>query len=150
MTETPEELRSRTMRAVKGENTTPEMRIRRVIHSMGYRYRLHRKDLPGKPDLVFPRRRKIIFIHGCFWHGHDCRRGARMPKANRDYWERKISRNRARDADHRTALQQAGWRVLIIWECQLKEMDWLRNEIARFLESPGDDCQVGLTQRDLT
>ena len=86
------------MRAVKSHDTKPELLVRRAIHCMGYRYRLHRKDLPGKPDVVFPSRKKIIFVHGCFWHGHDCARGARMPKSNRSYWVSKISRNRERDA----------------------------------------------------
>jgi len=133
VSETPKEIRSRTMRAVKGENTKPEMLVRRLVHSMGYRYRLHCKDLPGKPDLVFPRRRKVIFIHGCFWHGHDCKRGARMPKANQDYWERKISRNRDRDAKNSRELEQSGWSILIIWECQLKEKSFLCEKIENFL-----------------
>src|SRR5205814_5907334 len=94
--ETPEQ-RSRIMRAVKGRDTAPEMTVRRIVHGMGYRYRLHRKDLPGKPDLVFPRDHKVIFVHGCFWHGHDCQRGARAPKMNADYWSTKIARNRNRD-----------------------------------------------------
>src|ERR1035441_7400080 len=113
MKEDPE-TRSRTMRAVKGKNTKPEMVVRRLVHSMGYRYRLHRQDLPGRPDMVFPRLRKIILIHGCFWHGHDCVRGARMPKANQDYWQKKISRNSLRDACSIAALQSQGWHVAVI------------------------------------
>ncbi|MDZ7622437.1 MAG: very short patch repair endonuclease [Candidatus Competibacteraceae bacterium] len=113
--------RSRTMRAVKSRDTAPEMTVRRLIFSMGYRYRLHRKDLPGKPDLVFSIRRKVIFVHGCFWHGHDCRRGAGVPKNNREYWERKIARNRERDCQHSADLERGGWAVLTLWECQVRE-----------------------------
>lgn len=125
--------RSRTMRAVKGRDTTLEMTIRRLIFAMGYRYRLHRKDLPGKPDLVFPIRRKVIFIHGCFWHGHDCRRGARIPKTNREYWEKKIAGNRERDSQHYKNLAQAGWAILVIWECQSKPLDDCAERIREFL-----------------
>ncbi len=107
MKETPEE-RSRIMRAVKGTNTGPEMIVRRLAHGMGYRFRLHRQDLPGKPDLVFPRLKKIIFVHGCFWHGHDCARGARVPLRNRAYWLRKIAKNRTRDEASRRALSALG------------------------------------------
>jgi DNA mismatch endonuclease (patch repair protein) len=126
--------RSRIMRAIKGRDTAPEMTVRRLIFSMGYRYRLHQKDLPGKPDLVFPTRRKVIFVHGCFWHGHDCRRGARVPKTNREYWERKIARNRERDGQHYTDLKQAGWAVLILWECQIRDREVCVERIKEFLE----------------
>lgn len=114
------EKRSEVMRAVKARDTGPEMRLRRALHAEGYRYRLHRKDLPGSPDLVFPARRAVIFVHGCFWHGHDCPRGARTPKSNRAYWEAKIDRNKARDAAALDALVRAGWRALVVWECELK------------------------------
>ena len=97
------------------------MTVRRLLTRMGARYRLHRADLPGKPDIVMPGRRLAIFVHGCFWHGHDCARGARTPKANRDYWQAKIGRNVARDAAHRDALQAQGWRVATLWECGLKD-----------------------------
>src|SRR5579863_2115314 len=103
MKETPEQ-RSRIMGAVKGSDTAPEMMVRRMAHRMGYRFRLHRKDLPGKPDLVFPGLRKVVFVHGCFWHGHDCTRGARVPIRNRDYWTAKIARNRERDKRARREL----------------------------------------------
>lgn len=125
--------RSCIMRAVKGQDTAPEMTVRRLVYGMGYRYRLHRKDLPGKPDLVFPSRRKVVFVHGCFWHGHDCKRGARIPKTNRDYWEKKIDRNRRRDARHYEDLERTGWSVMVIWECQLKDRDALTGRIAEFL-----------------
>lgn len=126
--------RRRTMQAVKSKNTKPEMTVRRITHAMGYRYRLHRKNLPGKPDLVFPSRRKIIFVHGCFWHGHECRRGARMPKDNRDYWQAKIARNKARDIVTIKALTEAGWSALTIWECEIGRASRLRKKISRFLD----------------
>ncbi len=113
--------RSAVMRRIKGKDTSPELKVRRMLTRMGLRYRLHRADLPGKPDIVMPGRRLVIFVHGCFWHGHDCVRGARAPKANRDYWERKIGRNRERDIEHRAALEALGWRVVTLWECELKD-----------------------------
>jgi len=115
------EKRSAVMRRVKGRDTGPEMTVRRLLTALGARYRLHRKDLPGKPDIVLPGRRLAIFVHGCFWHGHDCARGARVPKANRDYWLGKVARNRERDIASRAALEAAGWRVEVIWECDLKD-----------------------------
>ena len=132
MNEAPE-TRSRIMRAVKGRDTSLEITIRRLIYSMGYRYRLHRKDLPGKPDIVFSSRRKVLFIHGCFWHGHGCKRGARVPKTNREYWEKKIGRNQARDVKNKAALQALGWEVLIIWECQIKDEAALKQRLSEFL-----------------
>ncbi len=132
MKETPEE-RSRIMRAVKGRDTAPELIVRRLAHRMGYRFRLHRQDLPGKPDLVFPRLRKVLFVHGCFWHGHDCARGARVPVQNRDYWTLKIARNKERDARARRALKALGWRSLALWECQLKDAGDVMKTIKRFL-----------------
>ena len=121
------------MRAVKSRDTMPEMIVRRMVHTMGKRYRLHRADLPGKPDLTFSRLKKIIFVHGCFWHGNDCKRGARLPKENADYWANKINRNRERDAKAQAALLIMGWDVLVIWECQLKDRRALSNLIIRFL-----------------
>jgi DNA mismatch endonuclease, patch repair protein len=116
----PAEKRSAVMRRVKGKDTTPELAVRKALTRLGARYRLHRKDLPGKPDIVMPGRRLALFVHGCFWHGHDCARGARVPKQNRDYWVGKVARNRARDATSREALGALGWRVETIWECDLK------------------------------
>ena len=109
------------MRRVKGRGTSTELVVRRLVWSLGGRYRLNLSDLPGKPDLVLSSRRLAVFVHGCFWHGHDCKRGARTPKANRTYWEAKISRNRARDEIVRSALEAAGWRVETVWECELKD-----------------------------
>lgn len=133
MKETSQE-RSRIMRRVKGRDTGPEMKVRRLVHGLGYRYRLHRKDLPGKPDLVFAGRHKVIFVHGCFWHGHSCKRGARVPKTNAGYWKRKIERNKERDIEHMKLLKDKGWGVLLLWECQLSDKEWLREVIVEFLD----------------
>lgn len=121
------------MRAVKGRDTSPELLVRRLAHRMGYRFRLHRDDLPGKPDLTFPARRAVIFVHGCFWHGHSCKRGARIPKSNSGYWTAKIARNVARDARHTKRLKADGWRVLVLWECGLKDQAKLSSRINAFL-----------------
>jgi DNA mismatch endonuclease (patch repair protein) len=129
------EARSRIMRAVKDRDTKPEMTVRRMVHGMGYRYRLHRKDLPGKPDLVFSSRKKVIFVHGCFWHGHNCARGARVPKVNRDYWQEKIRRNKERDKKSRKSLLKDGWNVLEIWECELKNKQAASIKIDSFLNA---------------
>src|SRR5262249_55877385 len=122
--------RSEVMRRVRGRDTRPELKVRRLITRMGLRYRLHRKDLPGKPDLVFAGRRVALFVHGCFWHGHDCARGARQPKANADYWLKKIARNRARDAEVQQRLADAGWRPVVVWECELKDEARLAERLA--------------------
>jgi DNA mismatch endonuclease (patch repair protein) len=128
--------RSAVMRRVKGRDTTPELKVRRALTALGARYRLHRKDLPGNPDIVMPGRRLVVFVHGCFWHGHDCARGARVPKANRDYWVDKVDRNRARDLRSRAALQHAGWRVETVWECDLKDAPGLERRLAAMLNLP--------------
>src|SRR5580692_552424 len=109
------------MRRVKSRDTTPERTVRRLLWRLGARYRLDRRDLPGRPDIVLAGRKLVIFVHGCFWHGHDCARGARVPKANRDYWTGKIGRNRARDIETRARLEALGWRVEVVWECELKD-----------------------------
>jgi DNA mismatch endonuclease (patch repair protein) len=128
------EQRERTMRSVHSKDTETEMRVRRLVHRMGYRYRLHRADLPGKPDLVFPARRKIIFINGCFWHGHDCKSGRKRPKTNVEYWSRKLERNKGRDQANYEALCKAGWEVLIVWECELANPDCLAQRVRSFLD----------------
>ena len=115
------EQRSAVMRKVPGKNSSAELKVRRLLTGMGLRYRLHRKDLPGSPDVAMPGRRTALFVHGCFWHGHDCRRGARAPKANADYWSAKIARNKARDTASVAALVAMGWRPLVVWECELKD-----------------------------
>lgn len=114
------EQRSAIMRAVKGTDTRPEMFVRKLAFGMGFRYRLHVSDLPGKPDLVFPGRKKVIFVHGCFWHRHHCGEGRSMPASNRDYWTAKLARSVVRDARNRRRLRRLGWHVLIVWECQTK------------------------------
>jgi DNA mismatch endonuclease (patch repair protein) len=117
---TPAE-RSAVMRRVKGRNTAPERKLRKLLTRMGLRYRLHRTDLPGSPDVAMIGRRTAIFMHGCFWHGHDCKRGDRQPKANAAYWTAKIARNRARDAAALAALADMGWRGIVVWECELAD-----------------------------
>ena len=127
------EQRSRIMRAVKSRDTKPEMMVRRLLHRMGYRYRLHSKDLPGKPDIVFGSRRKVIFIHGCFWHGHSCKRGNRPPKNNAEYWKMKIMRNIELHSDQLNELAAAGWEVLTLWECELTDEKIIRQQLTSFL-----------------
>ena len=129
------EQRSRIMRAVRSRDTKPEMTVRRLLHRLGYRYRLHRKDLPGTPDIVFGPMRKVIFVHGCFWHGHSCPRGARMPATNIDYWRRKIDRNVERHAKQTEQLRATGWVPLIIWECQTTPEQTLCERLRAFLSS---------------
>ena len=124
------------MSNIRAKGMKPEMVVRRLAHSMGYRYRLHRKELPGKPDLVFPSRRKAIFVHGCFWHQHtsaSCNI-ARIPQSNQDYWLPKLRRNVARDAEHLADLYKLGWEALTLWECELKEGSDLRRRIRVFLD----------------
>ncbi len=132
---TIDETRSRTMRAVRSKDTKPELIVRRLIHSLGFRFRLHRRDLPGSPDLVFSGRRKVIFVHGCFWHGHDCVRGNRKPVANADYWHAKIRGNVERDIRNETALRENRWDVLTIWECEtkLKDREAITRRVMSFL-----------------
>ena len=125
--------RRRNMQAIRGFGTKPEMVVRRLVHSLGFRYRLHRRDLPGTPDLVFPRLRKIIFVHGCFWHMHNCRYGRVKPKTNADFWEKKLSENRNRDRRNIQQLRRDGWRVFTIWECQTRDHKALRERILKFL-----------------
>ena len=129
----PSEQRSRIMRAVKHRNTQPELEVRRLLHGMGYRYRLHVRELPGKPDIVFPSRKKVIFVHGCFWHGHSCKRGSRPPKTNAEYWNDKIARNVSRYACQLDELAAAGWSTLTVWECQISDTAALENRLNAFL-----------------
>ncbi len=128
------EQRSGIMRAVHSHDTAPELALRKLLRQMGEPgYRLHRTDIPGKPDVAFIGRKLLIFVHGCFWHGHDCRRGSRMPTTNADYWQEKIDRNRHRDRRHRRQLTLHGWRVLVVWECQLRTPDKLQRRLTKFL-----------------
>jgi DNA mismatch endonuclease, patch repair protein len=117
------EKRSSIMRAVKSKDTKPEIAVRKALFALGYRYRLNVKNLPGKPDLVFTKHRTVIFVHGCFWHGHSCKRGRRVPKTNTAYWTNKIAGNKVRDKKNTAALQALGWRVIRIWECEVKTLD---------------------------
>lgn len=125
--------RSERMSRIRNVDTKPEMAIRCLIHGMGYRYRLHARDLPGHPDLVFRSRKKVVFVHGCFWHQHGCRQ-YRQPRSRLSFWETKLARNKARDAEVLRELEELGWRVLVIWECQMKNSDLLRSRIKSFLE----------------
>ena len=131
---TPER-RSANMARIRSSGTKPEMLVRRLAHRLGYRYRLHRKDLPGKPDLVFPGRRAIIFVHGCFWHQHPdptCKDSV-LPKSREEYWLPKLQRNQQRDSEHVEALLKEGWRVLIIWECETRNLAELTLTLQSFL-----------------
>lgn len=129
---TPES-RSSCMRAVRSKDTSAELQVRSLVHKLGFRYSLHDARLPGKPDLVLRSRRKIIFVHGCFWHRHSCRHGSISPKTNADYWNAKRERNVQRDALQSRLLRADGWQVLIVWECQLKYPDRLSRRLQRFL-----------------
>ncbi|WP_218032758.1 very short patch repair endonuclease [Pararhodospirillum oryzae] len=128
--------RSERMRRIRGRDTAPEWVVRRLVHAMGYRYRLHVRDLPGKPDLVFRGRRCVIFVHGCFWHRHDCHLG-RLPKSNLQFWLPKFEANKERDARTLSALDALGWRVLTVWECELVDKEKIRKKIMEFLEGTG-------------
>lgn len=123
------------MARVRSRDTKPEMMVRRLVHAMGYRYRLHAKDLPGKPDLVFRSREKVVFIHGCFWHRHAGCALARLPKSRQDFWLPKLDANRQRDANNERALRDAGWDVLTIWECELGDIAQLKTRIRGFLDA---------------
>jgi DNA mismatch endonuclease, patch repair protein len=127
------EKRSQVMAAVRGKDTAPELKVRRLLWRAGYRYRLHAENLPGKPDLALPGRRAAVFVHGCFWHGHDCARGARAPKANAAYWAGKIARNRARDERNAAALVEMGWTPVTVWECELRDEPALLERLKRTL-----------------
>ena len=128
------EKRSWVMAQVKGRNTRPEKVVRSILYSMGYRFRLQRKDLPGKPDIVLPKYQAALFVHGCYWHRHDCPNGQRLPKSRLEFWLPKLEGNRERDIQKQALLREQGWNVLIIWECQLRGADTLRENIRAFLE----------------
>lgn len=125
--------RSANMARIRSKDMKPELVVRRLVHSLGYRYRLHRNDLPGKPDLVLGPRRKVIFVHGCFWHQHaGCREG-RIPKSNQTYWQPKLARNVERDQRVQRELAEAGWTVIVVWECEISDLDTLKERISGFL-----------------
>ena len=130
---TPAE-RSERMGRVRSKDTKPELLVRRLVHRMGFRYRLHRRDLPGNPDLVFPKRGKIIFVHGCFWHRHGTCKYTRWPKSRLEFWKPKLEANRRRDVANQRVLRRLGWKLLIVWECQLDSVEVLRSRLRAFLE----------------
>lgn len=139
------EKRSQMMAGIKGRDTRPEMLVRRALHARGYRFRLHRKDLPGKPDIVLPKYRVAIFVHGCFWHGHGCHL-FKWPTTREDFWREKIGRNRERDAEARTSLIAAGWRILVVWECALRRQRNLSQQFAaleEFVQSKRSSEEIG-------
>lgn len=128
------ERRSYIMSKVGQKNTKPELALRRALHGLGYRFRLHRRDLPGSPDIVFPSRTKVVFVHGCFWHGHGCRWG-RLPKSRPEYWQPKIETNKERDRRALTELQEAGWEPLVVWQCELRDLEGAVGRVEGFLKS---------------
>jgi len=125
------------MSRVKAKGSKPEMAVRRLVYGMGFRYRLHRRELPGSPDLVFASRRRVIFVHGCFWHRHDCKAGRRLPKTRLDFWRPKLEGNLRRDLDNQARLRREGWKVLVVWECEVGDTTALAGRIRRFLEDEG-------------
>lgn len=129
------ESRSANMRRIKSENTKPELVVRRLVYRLGYRYRLHRRDLPGKPDLVFPSQRRVIFVHGCFWHQHGPCSDSRIPKSRRSYWVPKLRANKRRDVRNYRRLRRLNWSYLVVWECQIGRSGNLVKKIEKFLES---------------
>ncbi len=133
---TPEE-RSKRMGLVRSKNTKPELLVRQLTHALGFRYRLHREGLPGRPDMVFPGRRKVIFVHGCFWHRHEGCHLARMPKSRLEFWEPKLTKNRERDLQVNKLLAEQGWKVLVVWECELRDKNALEQRIKEFLNETG-------------
>jgi len=128
--------RSWVMSRVRSRDTKPEMLVRRLLHGLGYRYRLHGEELPGSPDLVFPRKKMVIWVHGCFWHGHGCRNGVRLPKTNVEFWSAKRRANMARDQRSALALESMGWKALVLWECELRDLTVLELRIRNFLGPP--------------
>lgn len=139
--------RREIMQAIRCKDTAPEMFVRRLIHSLGYRYRLHDKKLPGNPDMVFPGRKKVIFIHGCYWHRHNCKKGRSVPKSNVDFWEKKFEANRDRDVRNQKILRKDGWSVMTIWQCQItsSNLEELKIEIQKFLNDPRNAKGPGLS-----
>jgi DNA mismatch endonuclease (patch repair protein) len=141
------EVRSFIMRQVRSKDTGPELRVRKIAHRLGYRYRLARNDLPGSPDLVFASRRAVIFVHGCFWHGHETCRYGRPPRSNSSYWGPKLAKNKERDARVLRELEAEGWRTLVLWQCQLDDEDAVERTLLEFLGAPRHSgtipCQIG-------
>jgi DNA mismatch endonuclease, patch repair protein len=123
------------MARIKGKDTGPEKAVRSILHALGYRFRLHRRSLPGSPDIVFPGRKAVVCVHGCFWHGHGCKQASYAPKSNADFWSRKLTQNIARDARTRAELEALGWRVLVVWECEIKKSVIIAERLQAFLEN---------------
>ena len=127
------EERSERMRRIRSKNTKPELFVRSLLHRHGYRFRIHRKDLPGSPDIVFPAKKKVIFVHGCFWHFHQRCRTAKRPKSRQAYWDNKFLLNKRRDKRHAASLKRQGWQVLTVWECQTRDEEYLLSKLKSFL-----------------
>jgi DNA mismatch endonuclease (patch repair protein) len=123
--------RSKLMSAVGSRDTSPELRVRRILHRLGFRFRLHRKDLPGRPDIVLPRLNTVVFVHGCFWHGHGCIKGRVRPASNADFWDEKLASNQARDQRNLQDLAAAGWKAIVIWECETRSVERLAELLPR-------------------
>ena len=140
------EKRSWVMSRVRGKNTRPEMVVRSLLHALGYRFRLHRKDLPGNPDIILPKYRVVIFVHGCFWHQHNCRHGQRLPSSNQAYWLTKLSKNRGRDIQNTAKLTGLGWAVLIVWECMLRDIAKLEKNLRDFIGNT-PRCSTNIKQQ---
>lgn len=137
------EKRSWIMRQVRGRDTKPEILVRSIVHRLGYRFRLHRKDLPGCPDIVLPRHKKVIFVHGCFWHGHpQCKRSVR-PTTNTDFWDKKLDLNIQRDERFQQELKEMGWGVLVVWQCETRDPENLIRKLERFLSDENEQNTAG-------
>lgn len=138
---TPSE-RSLRMALIRGVDTRPELQVRRTLHRLGYRFRLHHRDLPGKPDIAFPSRRKVIFVHGCFWHHHESCKVGHLPHSRREYWAEKFARNRERDARNLSAINELGWEAKVIWECEAKDQAALEGSLSAFLGPAGARVKI--------
>lgn len=137
--------RARNMSAIRGKDTAPELAVRRMLHGMGLRFRLHRKDLPGSPDIVLPKHLIVVFVHGCFWHRHEGCRFTTTPKTRREFWQAKFDGNVARDSRNQADLVQLGWRVLVVWECELREAAELRDRLVGEFDLPNDPPAQNVT-----
>lgn len=140
--------RSENMRRIRGKDTAPELVVRKLCRELGFTgYRIHRKDLPGKPDIAWIGQKRAIFVHGCFWHGHDCAEGIRKPKSNQDYWIPKIERNRQRDTENIAALHAIGWKIFVVWECEINDKGLFAERLQRFLSAKTPNKSSQLTRQ---
>lgn len=128
------------MGRIRSKNTKPELAVRRLVHALGYRFRLHRKDLPGSPDLVFSSKRSVIFVHGCYWHRHDCKRGKFFPAVNTAFWSEKFQRTLTRDRKALRSLSELGWSAMVVWECETRDLEDLSGKVCQFLGPRGTNC----------